>query len=48
MVASWRRKLPEWVKGSFAPTRGFGDAYGRLVRFFRAMTAAEAAAAGVK
>jgi hypothetical protein len=30
-----RRKLPAWVKSSFVRTSGFGDAYGRLSRFFR-------------
>ena len=33
-----RRKLPEWVKASFVRTAGFGEAYGRLSRFFQTRT----------
>ena len=37
------RKLPEWVKDSFVRTSSFGEAVGRLIRFYRAMAAAEKA-----
>jgi len=32
-------KLPGWIQQSLIPTKGFGDAYGRLVRFYKGMRA---------
>lgn len=34
------RKLPEWIQGSLTVCKSFGDAYGRLHRFYRQMLTA--------
>ena len=36
-------KLPGWIQQSLVACPKFGDAYGRLVRFYKGMAAAEAA-----
>lgn len=33
-------KLPDWIRQSLVGCAGFGDAYGRMVRFFRGLQAA--------
>lgn len=35
-----RRQLPEWVRSSLVTPKAFGEAYGRLVRFFKEMALA--------
>lgn len=37
-------KLPSWIQQSLHAAGSFGDAFGRLVRFYKARTAEEAAA----
>lgn len=34
------RQLPEWVRNSLVTPKAFGEAYGRLVRFFKEMALA--------
>ena len=38
-------KLPGWIQQSLQACRSFGEAFGKLAQFSRAMAAAEAAAA---
>ena len=38
-------KLPDWIRQSLVGCKGFGEAYGRVARFFKGIAAAELAEA---